>query len=364
DAVNCLTARDHGFLETGARLFGRPDLLASPEGPYAGRSRSFPDAGFHVLASGTGGEARWALFDAGPFGASHQHEDALSLELFALGVPFLVDPGISSYLDDAWTAYYRQTRAHSTLLVNGAGQWRQRLGRDAHTASARGRHRAAFGPVFDYVRAEYRDGYRGQPEGIVHTRTLLFLRGGYWIVFDEVTGEGAERIDALFHFSPMRVEADPRTRRALTRRLKGANLEIVPLEPRQGLKLDLLCGETDPVQGWVSVAGADLPAPVADYSVRGKAPLRFAAALVPFASGVNAGVEVARLPKLPPDVWGMKLSFADGSADRVFLRLSAGARIPRTGTPLDADVLVERLDAHGRRAGCAWVRGDEMTLEA
>lgn len=364
DAVDCLHARDRGFLESGARLFAKPELLAGNEGLFAGRSRSFPDAGFHILASGKGDDARWALLDAGPFGASHQHEDALSLELFALGVPFLVDPGISSYLDDAWTEYYRQTRAHSTLLVNGAGQWRGRLSKDTHVASARDKNRCAFGPVFDYVRSEYRDGYRDQPADIVHTRTLIFLRGSYWIVFDEVTGNGAERIDALFHFAPMRVETDARSRRTLTRRLQGGNLEIVPLEPRQGLKLDLVCGDTDPVQGWVSVDRTDLPAPVAVYSLRGKAPLRFAAALVPFATGVNAGVEVARLPKLPPEVWGMKLSFADGSADRIFLRLTPSVRIPRTGTPLDADILVERLDPKGRRTGSAWVRGDEMTLEA
>lgn len=364
DATDCLHHRDRGFLETGARLFGRPDLLASPEGPFAGQSRHFPDSGFAVQASGTGAEARWLLCDAGPFGASHQHEDALSLEVFAHGVPFIVDPGISSYLDDAWTAYYRDTRAHSTVLVNGAGQHRRGMGRERHHVSARGQHAVAAGPVFDYLRASYRDGYKNQPEGLAHTRTVLFLRGDYWIVFDEVTGAAAERMDALFHFAPMRVEYDSKTRRVLTRRLKGANLELVPLEPRQGLKVELVCGAVDPVQGWVSVQAADLPAPVACYSVRGQAPLRFAVAIAPFTTGVNSGLSAARLPKLPPEIWGAKLSLPDGRADRVFVRLDPSARIPRTGTPLDADVLVERLDARGRRVGCAWVRGHEMTVEA
>lgn len=364
DHTDWRSSNGRDFLALGARLYGRPELLASPEGPYAGRSRSFPDAGFQVLASGTRPEARWMLFDAGPFGASHQHEDALNIELFAMGVPFLVDPGISSYLNDAWTAYYRTTQAHSTVLVNGAGQNRVAVARHHACESARGKHRACFGPVFDFARAEYRDGYKDQPAGIVHTRTILFIRGAYWIVFDEVTGDGAERIDALFHFAPMRVEVEHKARRVLTRRLRGANLEIVPLEPRQGLKLDLKCGDIDPVQGWVSQSAADLPAPVAAFSVRGKSPLRFAAALVPFASGVNAGVHAARLPKLPPEVWGIKLNHANGTADRILLRLVPDARIPRTGTPLDADVLVERLDARGRRVSGAWVRGDEMTVEA
>ncbi|MBI3830692.1 MAG: alginate lyase family protein [Planctomycetes bacterium] len=364
DHTDWRSSNGRDFLALGARLYARPELLASPEGPFAGRSRSFPDGGFQVLASGTGPEARWMLFDAGPFGASHQHEDALNIELFAMGVPFLVDPGISSYLNDAWTAYYRTTRAHSTVLVNGAGQNRVAVARHHHCESARGKQRACFGPVFDFARAEYRDGYMDQPAGIVHTRTLLFIRGAYWIVFDEVTGDGAERIDALFHFAPMRVEIESKTRRVLTRRLRGANLEIVPLEPRQGLKLDLICGDIDTVQGWVSENSADLPAPVAAYSVRGKSPLRFAAALVPFASGVNAGLQAARLPKLPPEIWGIKLNHASGGSDRILIRLVPEARIPRTGTPLDADVLVERLDARGRRVSSAWIRGAEMTVEA
>ena len=352
------------FLKLGARIYDRPDLLASPEGPFAGRTRVFHDVGLVVQASGTQRNARWLLFDAGPFGASHQHEDALAIELFAMGVRFLVDPGISSYLNDAWTKYYRHTSAHSTVLVNGAGQNRRAVSGNLARESVRGKFRSVSGPLFDFASAAYADGYHGQPDGITHRREIVFVRGAYYLLFDEISGAAAQRIDALFHFAPMRVETDATSRRVLTRMLKGANLEIIPIEPRQGLKLSLLCGETDPVQGWVSMEAPDQPAPVACYTVRGEAPLRFAAALVPFAAGVSAGVTVSRLPKVPPGVLGVRLTFADGSQDRIFMRRDATARIPHSGKSIDADVLVERRDAQGRRTACSWMLGESMTVEA
>lgn len=358
----------NSFLSDGARLFDRPEWTDSPEGSFAGRTRTFPDAGFHILAGGRRRAARWLLFDGGPHGAAHQHEDALSIELYAMGIPFLVDPGISGYMNDDWTAFYRNTRAHSSVLVNGAGQNRGALPREEKQASARGRVISALGPVFDFAEALYEDGYVDQPSGIVHRRRVVFVREEYYLVFDEVNGAGAEQMDALFHFSPMRVEAEPRTHRIRSMRLQGPNLELIPLEPRQGLKATLQCGETDPVQGWVADSQKgrdteDLPAPVACYTVKGQPPLRFAIALFPYGKGLDAGVKASRLPKMPMDVMGVKLSLPDGRADRVFLRWDEDAQLPRAGEALDADLLIERLDANGDCQSSAWVLGDKMETE-
>ncbi len=354
------------FLARGARLFERPDFQASTEGPYAGLSRSFPDAGMHVLAGGTGADARWLLFNAGPFGASHQHEDALSIECFAFGQPFIVDPGISGYMDDHWTQFYRETRAHSTVLVNGAGQNRRALPRSQWSESRRGRGTAVFGPVMDVVKSEYLDGYRDQGGGILHRRMVVFVREEYYLIFDEVLGEAATSIEPLFHFSPLRVELEARTRRARSMRLKGPNLEIIPLAPRQGLKVSLICGACDPVQGWVAHEGEDFPAPVVKYQLKGRSPLRFAALLCPYREGLDAGIRVTHLPKMPIDVFGVKLSFRDGRQDRVVLRYGPEQRLPRSKgqAPIDADFLVERFGNNGKLGTAAWVQGQTMTVEA
>ena len=47
-------------------------------------SHAFPYAGYYVMRSGWDPEARWLLFDGGPFGYGHQHEDKLEIIVAAL----------------------------------------------------------------------------------------------------------------------------------------------------------------------------------------------------------------------------------------------------------------------------------------
>lgn len=309
------------YLAYGTKLFARPELAASPEGPFAGKSRAFPDAGFHMLASGTGSETLWSLFDGGPAGASHCHDDALSVEFFAFGRPFIVDPGITGYMRDPWTDYYRRTHAHNTVLVNGAGQTWARQSHAERSASARGRVQANFGEVADWVRATYDHPYDGQPEGLVHTRALLFVRGRYWVVFDEVSGAAARELEARFQFVPLRLVLDRRRRVFRTLRQSLPNLELWPLAPAGRLKLSVATGETDPVGGWVS-DGEDQPAPQARIGLTGGAPgepLRLVTVVYPFAQGVNSGMKV-RLRRNRSDdgaVTEVELRHATGSPDAI-----------------------------------------------
>lgn len=284
------SARD--YLSLGSEIFDRPELVASPEGHYVGKSRAFPDAGMHILASGTGAYALWALFDGGPPGASHCHDDALNVEFFAYGLPFIVDPGITGYMRDVWTKYYRSTYSHNTVLVNGSGQAWARQSHDERTASARDRVQTASDGVIESVRATYDGPYDGQPEGLSHTRALLFVRSRYWVVFDEVRGDAARDLEARFQFVPLRLALDRRHRVFRTLRQSLPNLELWPFAPAGRLKLSVATGETDPVGGWVSDV-EDQPAPQARIALKGTgALLRLVTVVVPFAQGVNSGIKV------------------------------------------------------------------------
>lgn len=294
------------FLEYGARLFDRPDLSGNAEGPFAGRSRAFPDSGFHVLASGKGHDALWSLFDCGAPGASHQHYDALNLEIFAYGLPFIVDPGITGYLKDDWCDYYRATRSHNTLLVNGCGQRTNRA-----TESVRGQALCAFGDKADFVCGRYEDGYEGLPEGIVHQRAFLFIREKMWLIFDEVRGSGVEEIEARFQFEPMRLTIDRRQRRFRSLRQNKPNVEIITALPTKGARLSVATGETDPVGGWVSHNVEDIPAPQA--RVRLTAPgepgesIRMVTLIAPYKSGLNSGISVRPIAAFPGSACGIRI---------------------------------------------------------
>jgi len=291
------TAR--AFLEYGSRLFSRSDLLDHPKGLYAGRSRVFPDAGMAVLASGTGHDALWMLFDGGHPGATHRHDDALSLEVFAHGHPFIVDPGITGYLRDDWTAYYRTSFAHNTVAVNGQDQIESRCMPAYLAPSARETLYTSFGEDSDFVRASYAGGYRGGLDDVVHTRAVLFVRNGYWIVFDDVRGDGITDIEARFQFVPLRIVLDRRTRIFRTLRQNLPNVEVMVVDPPKGTRLKVVTGATRPVGGWVS-DGEDYPAPQARIRVQNSvsdpaAPIRLITLIVPFAQGVNSGLRCTRM---------------------------------------------------------------------
>lgn len=92
------------------------------------RPQDFADAGLHVLRTPAGREPEiWCRCDGGPHGflsiAAHAHADALSIEVRHDGVELLVDPGTYCYHgEQEWRSYFRSTRAHNTVEVDGADQ--------------------------------------------------------------------------------------------------------------------------------------------------------------------------------------------------------------------------------------------------
>jgi uncharacterized heparinase superfamily protein len=89
---------------------------ASPET----RSRSFPDAGFHVLRT----PDQYLFVDAGPVGSrgtgGHGHNDCLSFEWHAAGRPLLTDSGAYVYsASRAERNWFRSTAAHNAIRVDG-----------------------------------------------------------------------------------------------------------------------------------------------------------------------------------------------------------------------------------------------------
>lgn len=270
------------------------------------------DSGYFVMRSGWDRDARFCLFEGGPYGRFHQHEDMLSFDLYAHGLPFIVDPGITSYFPNEWTSFYRTTEAHNTVLVDGCGQNRRGQTIAEWVESARDKTFWRSEDRVDVAIATYDAGYAGLDADIAHRRAVMFVKPNYFLIFDELTGEGQHTYEAFFHFMPYRVLIDPDTRAVRTGRMTPPNLEILPLvnmTPR------LICGQNDPVQGWLAISGQDVPAPVAIYKKRATLPFRTAYALVPFTDGTTAGV-TSRITRRD-DTWNVRITHPDSSVDRI-----------------------------------------------
>ena len=307
-------------LSLGALLFSRPDFkrqagalheetfwLLGPEAwrahealattvPATG-SRSFPSAGYFVQRSGWEKDNSHLVFDCGGLGlptGGHGHADALSLTLFAGGHDLLVDPGTSVYnAAPQWRGFFRSTRAHNTVVVDGRDQSEQ-----AGTFQWRTRAEARVCAHFDLGGLEYlegvHNGYERLPNPVSHKRRLLFCKPEYWIVLDEFSGAGSHTFDFNYHFSP-RLTLDLRDVHGIQESRDGAPdypVEILARGEESGLLLfldatsplsaKLINGQTAPEQGWVSTRyGSKEPAGVLCATAECSPPLVAATILVP-----------------------------------------------------------------------------------
>ena len=322
---SCPSVSDAGSLDGkfAPRLIKPGQVLDNPTALWVGTdgeeghppnytSIAHRDSGYFVMRSGWDRDARFCLFEGGPYGRFHQHEDMLSFDLYAHGLPFIVDPGITSYFPNEWTSFYRTTEAHNTVLVDGCGQNRREQTIAEWVESARDKTVWRSDDRADVAIATYDAGYAGLDADIAHRRAVMFIKPNYFLIFDELTGEGQHTYEAFFHFMPYRVLIDPDTRAVRTGRMTPPNLEILPLinmTPR------LICGQNDPVQGWLAISGQDVPAPVAIYKKRATLPFRTGYALVPFTDGTTAGV-TSRIT-CHDDTWNVRITHPEGHTDRI-----------------------------------------------
>jgi uncharacterized heparinase superfamily protein len=269
------------LVTTASVAFGRPELgpgggasdektfwltghagsvTASAGGP--GAPDEFPAGGYYILR-GCGARV---VFDCGPLGylsiAAHGHADALSLLLDYGGTQFLVDPGTYAYhTDRAWRDYFRGTRAHNTVTVDGLDQsviggsflW-------IRHARATLLHR---GP--DSVRGRH-DGYTRLQDPVVHERKVwLDSRARVLEVTDHLECAGEHTAEVLWHLHPdctcsmagsaVRVERG------------GAAISIEP-DASWGA-VTLHSGESNPPLGWYS-PGIDRKTPATAVRVVGR----------------------------------------------------------------------------------------------
>ena len=237
-------------------LFNKDDLDRYEhlqEDPTERKSQFFPEGGQIVLRKGKGKDESVLSFDAGPFGflsiAAHAHADALSFTLSLGGIPILVDPGTYLYHDGGkWRYYFRGTRAHNTIEVDGQDQavsggpfmWLTKPETVVKKVSMVQDH------VF--VHASHK-GYARLSFPLNHERSFLWNRQREsWTINDRLETQGPHLIRQTFHFHPLcRVQS-----------LKPGLFEVSIDKPVLYLELDsrfqpsLHRGEEDPIWGWNS----------------------------------------------------------------------------------------------------------------
>jgi hypothetical protein len=155
----------------------------------------FFDGGYFVMRDGWTRESNYLLFDCGPHGSlncGHAHADALAIDVAANGRTVLVDPGTYTYTGSKELRdWFRSSQAHNTVTLDnesssipgGPFSWQTKI--------ACRLRKWVSDERYDYVSGEH-DGFL--------ERSILFLKGNYWIVRDKLTSVNEHRGDVWFHF--------------------------------------------------------------------------------------------------------------------------------------------------------------------
>ena len=299
------------------------------------------------MRSGWDTDANYLAFDAGPEGrASHAHDDANSVALWAYGQPLLYD-----------SLHGRKNlggaKAHSTVFVNGSTAKRNNsYGRpvDASWEST---------PEYDYARGVSRTGQKNA----VHIRRILYLKPDLFFVIDDASAPGdnpSHKYDIYWNLLTDQVDIDPETLSLVTTDNNRPNLAIVPLVS-DGFEAEIL-PDPEPRKGLQKI-----PARLITHRTKAKA-LRHVTLLVPLKPGETNPVKETSIGQDGiynirfTDGRSLHLEIADGDKGRIRVIEKGGAgrevvagespsaiptevfkRIQHTASPADYARLRKRL---------------------
>ena len=296
--------RYRSTLVTGALLFRRGDFKAKA-GPLDERNRwlfgpgtdaayarlhdagarlpvrrEFPDGGYYILGCDFETEAEIRLVaDAGPLGygaiAAHGHADALAFTLSVGGRELLVDPGTYAYhTEGPWREYFRGTRAHNTVTIDGRDQ--SEPGGNFMWLRKAAARCTEWRPGDDLdVFEGVHDGYAGLPDPVSHRRRIVLDKRERRIVIEDFLDmAGSHDVELHFHcHEDSRVEPVEGGWTIA----RGASTMVLRHPDADGASARVLVGAVAPIAGWVSRRFDEKqPAPTLSWraQIRGAAVLR------------------------------------------------------------------------------------------
>lgn len=238
-----------------AREYNRQDWLYiasnGKEGikPEGNPSVLFPWAGHMVSRSGFGDQAHWSFFDVGPWGSGHQHNDKLHLSVSAFGKDFLVDAGRFAYrgaVAEKFRGYARGSQGHNVVLIDGNGQESGPTLADEPIPGSRFKITKAF----DFANASFGN-FKNLSGKNVHSRSVFYVRDGFWVVVDKIQTDEPRDIETLWHWHPQ-CEVTVIKDGAVMGSHDGGKLQIIPVGGTKQQLRTVKGQETPEIQGWYS----------------------------------------------------------------------------------------------------------------
>lgn len=217
--------------------------------PNSGPSYFFPYAGQLISRSGFDVDAHYSFFDIGPWGSGHQHNDKLHLSVVAYGRDLLVDGGRFAYRGEVankFRKYAVGSASHNLILVDGKGQ----ADGPKVTETPLAENLYAITPEYDYGSGIF-EKFSGTEGQFSHTRSVVYVRGKFWVVADQLKTDRSRNIETLWHWHPANQVQIEKSGIVATHNGRG-NLAIIPVGTSDWKVTQVKGQETPTIQGWYS----------------------------------------------------------------------------------------------------------------
>ncbi|MBN2313454.1 MAG: heparinase II/III family protein [Sedimentisphaerales bacterium] len=160
-------------------------------------SMLYPDIGWAILRSSWEDDATMLAVKSG-FAWNHAHPDAGSFILFHKGKPLIIDSGNCSYSRREYTTYYRHSKAHNVILIDGQGQNPEDCGNGDRGTVTPGRiHRLIDTVGLKYV---FADATGPMSWKFSHNYRHFLWVGDVILIFDDVRTHEEGKLEWLLHY--------------------------------------------------------------------------------------------------------------------------------------------------------------------
>lgn len=219
------------------------------------KNYDFADGGYYIFRDGFHEKSNYLAFDCGPLcsgDGGHGHADALSFQLSISGERYFVDTGTYSYnLDYEIRNYFRSTRAHNTVTVDGYDQSEIKDRMSWETFAGAKLLTRQSSTYFQLIGGMH-DGYLRLEDPVIHQRFMFYDRKATWVIGDFFSCQRSHVYEHLLHLeddcTPFNtVEQNNKVE------IKKKEKSIYVYYPVSGEDVLLIKGQENPFRlGWIS----------------------------------------------------------------------------------------------------------------
>jgi heparan-sulfate lyase len=236
---------------------------------------ALPESGIYSMRSGWNRDAICLVLKCGPDGGGHCQPDNGTFELYAGGRNLMPDAGSYIYSGDPENrAWFRQTKIHQTLTLNGG-----------NTGYAPKLLDWSVSDTLDILVVE-NAGY----EDLTHQRAVFFVDKSYFIIVDDAYGKATGEVDLHFQLAPGTAIFDSGQKTVRTGFREGWNV-LVQSSDQQGLALEEEKGQVS------FLYTKKQPRPAFKYRIQKESEgehIRFITLVAPYA-GATPNIEMKRV---------------------------------------------------------------------